>query len=590
MPKPTFTYHHESAAYPPYIPFASRRSVVYSSKGMVACTQPQAAEAGLEILRKGGNAADAAVAVSAMLNFTEPSSCGIGGDTFCLYYDAKTKKVSALNGSGRAPAALSYEKAIELGGVPGEELEFTNINSATVPGCAAAWVDTIEQFGSGKVTVAEALEPAIKAAERGVPISEISSYYWDKGARWLRSQSENGDELLIKDPVTGKSHAPRPGEIFKNPNLAATFRALATEGKKGFYEGRIAQAIVDLVQSKGGVMTLEDLKSHSTTSVEPITYSYGGPDGVTLHECPPNGQGIIALIALGIIEQIEESGKVDLTKAEHNGAIWLHTLIEAIRLAFADAHAYVADPEKAAVPVKELLSKEYLKKRAALFNPEQAIEGVDKGMPFASSDTVLFCTADEEGNACSYIQSNYAGFGTYAVPKGTGFSLQNRGTGFKLEKGHPNCVAGGKRPYHTIIPALVTKGEGTGGDLLMTYGVMGRFMQPQGHVQVLLNMIRKGMTPQAALDSPRFCISASPTNQVDKADYAPDAVSADTFVEEGISPEVIKQLTRMGHKLSLLKGWQRGMFGKGQVIQRLPNGVWAGGSDLRGDGHAVPQL
>ncbi|KAK4704921.1 hypothetical protein P7C70_g1289, partial [Phenoliferia sp. Uapishka_3] len=397
--------------------------------------------------------------------------------------------------------------------------------------------------------------------------------------------------LHIDDELTDvPSHAPRAGEVFKNPTLAATFSAIAKDGKKGFYEGRIAEAMVELVQSRGGVMTLEDLKQHRTTPVEPITYSYGGPNGVTLHECPPNGQGITALIALGIIEALEDAGTVDLSKAEHNGVEWLHTLIEAMRLAFADASAYIADPEVVPVPVKELLSKEYLKSRAALFNPKEAIKGVHKGVPFASSDTVLFTTSDAEGNACSYIQSNYAGFGTFAVPKGCGFTLQNRGTGFKLEKGHPNCIAGNKRGYHTIIPALVTKGEGTGGDLMMTYGVMGGFMQPQGHVQVLLNMVLKGMNAQAALDAPRFCISASVTNTVDKEDYAPNAVSAETFLEEGISEKVRDELIKMGHGVEILRGWSRGMFGKGQIIQKLPGGVWAGGSDLRGDGHAVPQI
>ncbi|GAA5857901.1 hypothetical protein JCM1840_000958 [Sporobolomyces johnsonii] len=569
----------------PFAPFHSRRSVVYGTKGMIACSQPLAAEAGLEILRKGGNAADAAVAVSAALNLTEPGSCGIGGDGFCLFFDAKTKEVKALNGSGRAPAALTLEKCRELG-IEGREIPFLNINAATVPGCAAVWCDTIEQLGSGKVTVADALAPAIRMAEEGVPISEVSSYSWVKNHDVFLKQSPNFAEMLITDPESGKTHAPRPGEIFKNPCLAQTFREVAEKGKAGFYEGRVAEAIVELIQSKGGVMTLDDLKAHTTTSVTPISINYGGENGVTLHETPPNGQGLTALIALGILEAIQEAGKVDLSKTEHNSALWLHTLISAIRLAFADTRAFVADPEHVRVPVEELLSKEYLSKRAALFDPTKSSAVINKGTPIASSDTVLFTAADQYGNACSYIQSNYAGFGTFAIPKGCGFTLQNRGCNFALEEGHPNCIAPRKRPYHTIIPALVTRGAQKGGDLFMVYGVMGGFMQPQGHVQVLLNLLHHNLTVQSTLDAPRFCISADvPENAEKDGD-----IGTQVYLEEGIKPEVVEELKKMGHEVKLLTGHERAMFGRGQIIQKLPSGAWAGGSDPRGDGHAVPQI
>ncbi|POY70486.1 hypothetical protein BMF94_6554 [Rhodotorula taiwanensis] len=569
----------------PFAPFHSRRSVVYGAKGLVACSQPLAAEAGLEILRKGGNAADAAVAVSAALNLTEPGSCGIGGDGFCLFYDAKSGEVKALNGSGRAPAALTLEKCRELG-IDGKEIPFLNINSATVPGCAAVWCDTIELLGSGKVSVADTLAPAIRMAEEGVPISEVSSYSWVKNYDNFLKQSPNFAEMLVKDPSTGKLHAPRPGEIYKNPCLAETFRSVAEKGKAGFYEGRIAEAIVELIRSQGGVMTLDDLKNHTTTPVTPISINYGGPEGVTLHETPPNGQGLTALIALGILEAIQEQGKVDLHKTEHMSALWLHTLISAIRLAFADTRAYIADPEHSRVPVEELLSKDYLHKRADLFDATKSTPVINKGTPIASSDTVLFEVVDQYGNGCSYIQSNYAGFGTFAIPKGCGFTLQNRGCNFTLEEGHPNCIAPNKRPYHTIIPALVTRGDQKGGDLFMVYGVMGGFMQPQGHVQVLLNMLHHNLNAQSTLDCPRFCISADVPDDREKL----GDIGTKVYLEDGIRPEVVEELKQMGHDVELLTGHERGMFGRGQVIQKLAGGAWAGGSDPRGDGHAVPQI
>ncbi|GAA6034008.1 hypothetical protein JCM8097_000647 [Rhodosporidiobolus ruineniae] len=565
----------------PFQPFNSRRSVVYGTKGMVACSQPLAAEAGLEILRKGGNAADAAVAVSAALNLTEPGSCGIGGDGFCLFFDGKTKEVKALNGSGRAPAALTLKKVRELG-IDGREIPFLNINAATVPGCAALWVDTIEQLGSGKITVAEALAPVIKMAEEGVPISEVSSYSWVKNRDSFLKASPNYREMLIVDEKTGETHAPRPGEVYKNPFLAQTFREVAEKGKQGFYEGRVAEAIVELIQSQGGVMTLEDLKEHTTTPVEPISISYGGENGVTLHELPPNGQGLTALIALGIIEQIQKQGKIDLHKTDHLSVPWLHTLISAVRLAFADTRAYIADPEHSKVPVKELLSPEYLAKRAELFDPAKSSAVINKGTPISSSDTVLFTAADQYGNAVSYIQSNYAGFGTFAIPKGCGFTLQNRGANFTLEEGHPNCIAPKKRPYHTIIPALVTRGNKPGGDLFMTYGVMGGFMQPQGHVQVLLNMLHHNATAQAALDCPRFCISADVPEDKDKD----GDIGTLVYLEDGIPDEVVEGLRALGHEVKVLSGHERAMFGRGQIIQKTPAGSWAGGSDPRGDGHA----
>uniref|UniRef100_A0A8H7Y9Z4 Gamma-glutamyltranspeptidase n=1 Tax=Psilocybe cubensis TaxID=181762 RepID=A0A8H7Y9Z4_PSICU len=382
--------------------------------------------------------------------------------------------------------------------------------------------------------------------------------------------------------------APLPGQIIKLPNLARTFKEVVAHGKDGFYKGRVASAIVELIKSKGGLMELEDLANHRSTFVEPIQYTYANE--VTVYECPPNGQGITALLALGILESIQEQGlSKPLSEMEHNSPEYLHTLIEALRLAFADSQYYVTDPDVEHIPVKELLSKEYLASRARLFNSKGANPRVIHGNPVNSSDTVYFSVTDQWGNACSYIQSNYAGFGTGAVPKGCGFTLQNRGSGFVLTKGHPNALKGGKRPYHTIIPALATKGD----DLFLSYGVMGGFMQPQGHVQVLLNILR-GFTPQTALDSPRFCISAGTPDVESKDTGAAGDINSEVYFEDGISQETIEALRNMGHDARSVTGFNRGLMGRGQVIQKLndPSGrfVWAAGSDLRADGHAAAQI
>ncbi|GLB44913.1 putative gamma-glutamyltranspeptidase [Lyophyllum shimeji] len=537
--------------------FPSRRSVVYGTKGMVACSQPLAAEAGLEILRKGGNAADAAVAVSAALNVTEPSMCGIGGDAFCLFYDAATKTVKSLNGSGRSPKKLTLEYALQQGWEG--HIPLNDVNTVTVPGAAAAWVDTIEHFGNGAVTVKDVLEPAIRLAEEGVPVSEIHSHNWQASEILIRNASPDGGDMLLN----GK--APLAGEVIKLPYLAQTFREVAAHGKDGFYKGRIAQAIVDLIQSKGGVMELEDLANHRSSFVDPISYNYGGD--VTVYECSPNGQGLTALLALGILEAMQEQGLCrPLSSMEHNSAEYLHTLVEALRIAFADTQWFVTDPDFSPTPLQALLSKDYLAQRAKLFSSRSTNPNLLHGSPVASSDTVYFAVTDQWGNACSFIQSNYAGFGTGAVPHKCGFTLQNRGNSFVLDASHPNCLEGGKRPYHTIIPALATRG----GDLFLTFGVMGAYMQPQGHVQVLLNILR-GFSVQAALDAPRFCISpGTPDTSAKKAGAAGD-INSEVYFEEDIRPEVVQQLRVMGHDARTMTGFGRAMMGRGQVIQKIKN-------------------
>ncbi|RIA95126.1 gamma-glutamyltranspeptidase [Glomus cerebriforme] len=561
----------------PFIKFPSRRSVVFGTNAMVACSQPLACQAGLEILKKGGNAADAAVATAAALNVTEPSSTGIGGDCFCLFYEAKTKKIHGMNGSGRSPSNLTLEYVQDKLGITENSIPYTNINSSTIPGAAAGWIDCIEWFGSSKLSFGEILKPAIELAENGYPVSEISAWQWKCGEEILQTASPNGGDMLID------GRAPNAGEIMHMPNLARTFRELVEKGKDGFYKGRIAEAIVELIQSKGGVMTLEDLASHTTTRVEPISIEY---KGVKIWECPPNGQGITALIALGILEALQEQKKIpNLNTLEHNSTQYLHVLIESLRLAFADSQYYVTDPDVHHIPINELLSKEYLSKRAQLFDSSKASTDYKNGSPVNSSDTVYFSVVDQEGNACSFIISNYlGGFGTGAIPKDCGFTLHSRGSGFVLEKGHPNCLEPNKRPYHTIIPCMVTKGD----ELWLSYGVMGGFMQPQGHVQVLLNLLHNNLNPQTSLDAPRICIgpsiSSNPSNL--------SSITSIVFIEEGIDKKVIDELNKMGHNVKLVKDWDRAVFGRGQIIEKRIDEksgkiVWAGGSDLRGDGMVI---
>ncbi|PWY95244.1 gamma-glutamyltranspeptidase [Aspergillus sclerotioniger CBS 115572] len=593
---------------PDFAPFSSRRSTVHSTKGIVSCTQPLAAAAGQRILSEGGNAADAAVAVAAALNITEPSSTGIGGDMFCLFYDAKTKKVHSLNGSGRYPANATLDKIrqdLKIGPNESGSIPMTSVLAVTTPGAAAGWVDTVEKFGSGKLSLEQILRPAIELGEDGFPVSELASFFWHESEHLIRKASPNYHEMLKPDPNAQDGvRSPRPGEILRNPTLAHTFRALAAEGKKGFYEGRVAEELVKVVQDLGGYITLEDLKYHAETGsqeTEAISLKFTGQDivekqapgtsdeinqGVEIWEHPPNGQGIVALMALGILEELERTGKIPkFTESQHNSAEYLHAVIESLRIAFADASWWVTDPDVENVPSKDLISREYLAERAKLFSPQKASDILDHGSPAHNHcDTVYFAVTDKEGNGISFINSNYGGFGTSIIPKGCGFTLQNRGANFSLTPGHPNVLAPHKRPYHTIIPAMIT--NVSDGSLHSVYGVMGGFMQPQGHVQVLLNMLAFNYHPQAALDAPRICIAAG-TPEIGKT------IDRTVYVEEGVSNEAVEGLKQLGHQVKVLTGWKRGMFGRGQIIRcHYDDGklIYSAGSDLRGDGMAIPVL
>ncbi|KAK9414473.1 putative Gamma-glutamyltranspeptidase [Seiridium unicorne] len=595
------------------VKFPSRRSVVHNTKGIVSCTQPLAAKCGLEVLNAGGNCADAAVAVAAGLNITEPGSTGIGGDVFCLFYDAKTQKISAMNGSGRAGNKYTLETIrSSLGIKDGEDgkIPMTSVHSVTVPGAPAGWYDAVERFGSGKVTLQQVLAPAIELGEKGFPVSELIGHYWNAAEQTIRNASPNGGEMLKKDPAAPDGvRAPKAGEIMKNPTLAKTFRTLATEGKKGFYTGRIAEELVKVVQDLGGHLELEDLAHHleqGSEPVDPISLKFRGQGiaeilkdsvlgghksdqdlGIELWEHPPNGQGIVALMALGIIQELELQGKIPTFKPEDfNTAPYLHAIVEALRIAFADASWWVTDPNVEKVPTASMISKEYLAERSKLFSPEQASPIVHHGSPaLQSSDTVYFAVSDAEGNAISFINSNYGGFGTCIIPKGCGFTLQNRGANFSLQADHPNVIAPRKRPYHTIIPAAVTNLHD--GSLHSVYGVMGGFMQPQGHVQVLLGQIVGGLNPQQALDAPRVCIGAGMPEHGQVFDPT-------VSVEEGMPEETIEGLKKLGHTVKVVTGQGRGLFGRGQIIRwsvdAVENqGVWSAGSDPRGDGAAFPQ-
>lgn len=538
--------------------FRSYRSTVYAYNGMVASSQPLATQAGLRVLQHGGNAADAAVATAAALNVTEPTSTGIGGDAFALYYDASTGTVTALNGSGRAPAALTLDYLRSEGFGEGSGLKplpLFHPHTVTVPGAAAAWADTVETFG--KLALTEVLAPAIELAERGFPVAPLTAYFWGRGADRQLKHAPGGHQLL-RD-----GQAPKAGELFRNPNLAATFRTLAEHGKPGFYEGVIAESIVSVLGQMGGVMTLDDLAGHHSTYEDSITTIY---EGVRVHECPPNGQGLAALLTLNILKQFELP--TDPLSVER-----LHIFIEALRLAFADARWYIADPAHAPAPLEDLLSETYAADRAKLIDPAKATTDQVHGVPVAGSDTVYLCAVDGDGNACSFINSNYMGFGTGIAPEGCGFTLQNRGLGFSLNPDHPNALEPGKRPYHTIIPGLLTNAE-TGG-LVGPFGVMGGFMQPQGHAQVVVSLVADGLAPQAALDQPRFCIEDG-------------TAGGRIALEDGIPVQVMSALADRGHQVHPVSGYSRAIFGRGQIILRDPDsGVLAGGSDPRADGQAA---
>jgi gamma-glutamyltranspeptidase/glutathione hydrolase len=529
-------------------PIASRPT---PARGMVASSQRHASEAGAAILRAGGNAADAAVTMAAALAVTEPTSTGIGGDCFALYYDATARRVTGLNGSGRSPAALTLER-LEAEGL--RELGPSHGHTITVPGACAGWCDLAARHGTRPL--AELFAPAIALAEDGFAVARVTAHFWDRAAERLRA-ARGGSELLVGDA------APRAGETFRNPGMARTLRAVAAGGAEAFYRGDIARAIVEAVSAAGGAMTEADLAAHESSWDDPISVRYRDLD---VWQCPPNGQGLTALLALNLLSSFELAGQDPL------GSERWHLLVEAMRIAFADTRWYLADPSAVDVPVRELLSPSYARERARLVDPRATVVDPQRGSPVGHSETVYFCTADAAGNACSFINSNYMGVGTGVVPLGWGFPLHDRGLCFSFERGHPNALAPRKRPYHTIMPGLLTRPDGS---LYGPFGVMGGFMQPQGHVQVVVGLVDDGLSPQAVLDRPRFCVEPV------------DGETSRVYLEEGLPAATAARLSELGHPITEgVSGFDRARFGRGQIV-RVANGALEGGSDGRADGCAL---
>lgn len=532
--------------------FNSRRSAVIARNGAVATSQPVAANVGLKILQDGGNAVDAAVGTAAALNVLEPMSTGVGGDMFALIWMEKSKKVVAINGSGRSAMAANPEDVLTKGhdSIPTEGVDAAF--SVSVPGAVHGWQECLEKHG--RMTLNDVLQPAIKYAEGGYGVSEIIAEGW-KGSEGKLKQRPSGAEML---PC---GRAPRKGEMVKLASLGHSLRLIAEGGIDAFYKGEIAKKISDYVQSEGGWISEQDLASHQSDWDDPIRTEYRD---VTVWECPPNGSGIAALMALNVAEgfQLEQMGSQSADR--------YHYLIESMRLAYADSLQYVADPRVTDVPINEMLSKKYSDSRRASISSESAIENVCYGDPKGQSDTVYLSVVDGEGNACSFINSLYQGFGSGLIVPGTGIALQNRGALFSLDPGHPNYLEGGKRPYQTIIPAMATRNN----EMWLSFGVMGGFQQPQGHLQVISNMVDYNMDTQQALDALRFSIDIEGTGTV--------------RVEKGLDPDTLTELRRRGHKVLAVEGYERSMFGGAQAISRDPDtGILTAGSEPRKDGAAV---
>ena len=526
--------------------FDSRRSSILATNGMGATSQPLAAVTGLRILMEGGNAVDAAVAAAAALNVVEPGSTGVGGDMFALVWDNKEKSVRALNGSGRAPGAASIDELLNKGhaAMPG-----IGVYSVATPGAVHGWETLLDSCGS--MPMSKVLGPAINYAENGYPVSDIISCQWRQQLGKL-STFPSGAEMLHN------GGAPSQGDLMKLPTLAATLRAIAEGGSDAFYKGPIAEKTAAFVQEHGGWLTVEDLAAHTSDWDEPISTDYRG---VTCWECPPNGQGIAALEALNIAEGFDIKGM----GAQSPDAY--HHLIEAMRLGFADAFQYVADPRKTQVPINELTSKKFATTRRALMDSKKAMATVPYGQVQKGSDTVYISVVDGQGNACSFINSVFDHFGSGMVVPGTGIVLHNRASLFSLDPNHANALAPHKRPYNTIIPGMAT----IGGELHLSYGMMGAFMQPQGHLQLISNMVDHDMDPQQAINALRFMVSN-------------DSV----ILEEGLDPTVARELQSRGHKVGQITGYNRVSIGGAQIIQRDPEtGILRGGSEPRKDGCAI---
>ncbi|PLX15548.1 MAG: gamma-glutamyltransferase [Marinilabiliales bacterium] len=530
------------------------RSEVIAKHGMAATSQPLATQVALDILKKGGNAMDAAIAANATLGLMEPTGNGIGGDLFAIIWDAKTQKLYGLNASGRSPKSLTleyfkennYEKIPAFGPLP-----------VSVPGCVDGWFEIHKKFGSLEMT--DILQPAINYAREGFPVSELIAFYWNGNANRLEKYSG------FKEVYMPNGQAPQKGEIFKNPFLANTLEKIANEGRDAFYKGEIAHTIAQYMKEQGGFLSYEDLANHTYEWVEPISTNYRGYD---VWELPPNGQGTAALQILNILEGY------DITSMEFGSVDYVHTFTEAKKLAFEDRAKYYSDPDFNELPIEELISKEYAAQRRELINPNRAARDYPAG-ELEQGNTIYLTVADQYGNMVSLIQSNYRGLGSGMTPGKLGFILQDRGELFSLDKYHMNCYEPGKRPFHTIIPAFITKD----GKPFMSFGVMGGSMQPQGHAQIVVNMIDFGMNLQEAGDAPRMRHGGSSQPTGEKMNDG-----GTLYLESGLDYEVIRELMKKGHQINFSLG---GYGGYQAIMYDAQNKVYYGASESRKDGQAA---
>jgi gamma-glutamyltranspeptidase / glutathione hydrolase len=522
------------------------RSTVYAPNGAIATSQPLATAAGLAVLQKGGTAIDAAITAAAVLSVVEPHMTGIGGDVFAIVWSAKDQKLYALNASGRSGSLMTRDELLKRG-----RRSIAGVEAITVPGALSGWQALLQRFGT--LTLADALAPAIQYADQGFPVTPIIAGDWQDGvAKLKRDPGATATYLLDGE------HAPKAGEWFRNPAYAKVLRAIAAGGTDVFYKGEIAARIAEHVQRQGGFLTKEDFAAHDVEWLEPISAPFRG---YRLWELPPNGQGIAALQMLRILDGY------DLKSMGHNSAEYLHHLIEAKKLAYADLAAFISDPATMRLKPAALLSDEYIGMRRKQIDPNRAAERAQAGAPITDSETIYLTASDAQGNMVSFINSIYDEFGSGVSVPGTGFMLQNRGGGFVLTEGHVNVVAPRKRPLHTLIPAFVTMTSERGEEPFMSYGVMGGAMQPQGHVQVLLNLLVFDMDLQKAIDAPRFRHMSG----------------RDVSLEAAIKPDVQARLTALGHEVRVVGP---GSFGGAQAIIKLTKG-WAAGSDPRKDGMAA---
>lgn len=533
------------------------RTVVMARNGMACTSHPLSTQAAIDVLRKGGNAIDAAIAANAMEGLVEPHVNGIGGDLFAIVWDAKTKKLYGLNASGRSPYSLSLAELQKRG--------LTHIPAdgplpVSVPGCVDGWFELHKRFG--KTPMPEILSHAIRYAREGYPVHDEAAFYW---GRMIASFGKKYPNVMDVYAPTGA--APKRGDIFKNPALANTLDKIAKGGRDAFYKGDIARTIDGFMKKVGGFLSYRDLAEHTSDWIEPVSTNYRGYD---VWELPPNGQGIAVLQMLNILEGYDFS-KIPWGSPEH-----IHRFVEAKKLVFEDRAKYYADPAFAKIPVKELISKEYATERRALINTERASASVEAGNPaLKEGDTIYLTVADGEGNMVSLIQSNYRGFGSGMVPNGLGFTLQDRGEMYSLTEGQNNTYAPHKRPFHTIIPAFITKD----GEPFMSFGVMGGGFQPLGHTQIVMNMIDFGMNPQEAGDAPRIDHDGSSEPTGEKGQGV-----GTISLESGYAYETIRGLMQKGHKV----GYGLGGYGGYQAIMYdAKNKVYHGATESRKDGQAA---